>query len=228
MSSTRMRSGARPPSGDGSVADPSGWTPAEIARALDVGGDRYEHLARTLLPMTATAAGQELYPFGAHYDRNAADLRHDVTQDVMVKLFANGGRVLRAWEPQLGLSLRGFIKRVVRFHVLQLFRTERSNPWRNDPAEPEQLDGLDPRPPELLHQLWLWQVRDQLLERETERGRKLYQALFVEQRAAEDIARDHDMTRDAVYQWRARFKRRAAKTLGNIQRTEGEGAPHHD
>lgn len=191
----------------------SSITPEEIVAALAEGGRRLRVLARVLLSLTVTLAGRELHPFGSRYDRQPGELRNDVAQDVMVKVFADGGRVLRAWQPQLGLSLRGFIKRVVRYHVLALFRTERGNPWRNAPAEPEAIDGLDSSPPGLLHQLWLWQVRDLLLEDEPLRGRELYRALFVEHRSADETAGALGMTRDAVYQWKARFKQRAAKIL---------------
>ncbi|MCH9686971.1 MAG: helix-turn-helix domain-containing protein [Deltaproteobacteria bacterium] len=190
------------------------WSPASVAAALDRGGPPLESLARSLLPPTVEMAGRELYPWCARYSRQPTDLRNDVAQDVMLKLFADKGELLRVWEPEYGLSLRGFIKRVVRFHVLQLFRSARSNPWRNEPTTPEDLETHAAPMPSLLHQLWLWQVRDQLLEQESPHGRRLYFALFVEQRSADEIAREHGMTRDAVYQWRARFKRRAAQALG--------------
>ena len=163
--------------------------------------------------MVVELAGRELYPWASRYARQATELRNDITQDVMLKLFADGGRVLRCWDPAQGLSLRGFLKRVVRFHVLQLFRADRGNPWRNALQTPQQLDAVEHREPELLQQLWIWQVRDQLLEHESARGQRLYHALFVEQRSAEDVATQLGMSRDAVYQWSARFKRRAARTL---------------
>lgn len=163
--------------------------------------------------MVVELAGRELYPWASRYARQPNELRNDITQDVMLKLFADGGRVLRCWDPAQGLSLRGFIKRVVRFHVLQLFRTERGNPWRNTLKTPQQLDTADEAGPELLQQLWIWQVRDWVLEHESARGRRLYRALFVEQRPAEDVAEELGVSREAVYQWSARFKRRAARAL---------------
>ncbi|MBL4684530.1 MAG: sigma-70 family RNA polymerase sigma factor [Nannocystaceae bacterium] len=200
------------------------WTPGSIAAALEGRGGGPDGLARTLLPLTIELAGRELYPWGSFYRRQPAELRNDVAQDVLLRLFANDGRVLLTWDPQLGLSLRSFVKRVIRYHVLQLFRTERGNPWRNEPTPVERLEQLDLEGPELLHQLWLWQVRDQLLERESSRSRDLYRALFVEQQSAEEVAREHDMTCDAVYQWRARFKQRAAKVLRQHESNAKEGS----
>lgn len=187
-----------------------------VAAALDAAGPPQESLARTLLPLTVALAGRELNPWCSQYGWQPTQLRKDLAQDVMLKLFSNGGRVLRAWDPKLGLSLPGFVKRVVRYHVLQMFRSSRSNPWRNAPASTEQLDALGEDMPDLLHMLSLWQVRDQLLEQESAHGRRLYHALFVEQRSTDDVARDHQMTRNAVYQWRARFKHRAAKALERL------------
>lgn len=196
------------------------WSPDRIVAVLGEGGEACNTLARTLLPEVVELANHELRPWSSHYRRSPAAIRDDVVQDVMLKLFGEQGRVLRAWNPTLGLSLRGFLRRVVRFHVLQLFRSGARNPWRDEP--------IGERPPEadaataarLLHQLWVWQVRDALLAAETPTGRQLYLALFVDQEDATEVGHRHGMSRDAVYQWRARFKRRAAKAL--CDRDEGE------
>lgn len=205
--------------------DPPAWTSARVADALDKGGDRCESLARALLPVILRLVAVELRPWGSRYQRHPSELQRDVAQDVMLRLFTDRGRVLRAWQPDRGLSLRGFLKRVVRYHVLTLFRTERANPWRNESTDPEQLDQLDGQQSGLFHQLWLWRVRTRLLEDESPRGRALYVALFVEQHSADEIAEGYGMTRDAVYQWRARFKRRAARLLGDGALRPHEGSP---
>ncbi len=193
------------------------WTPELIGAAIDAGGSMHDRLARTLLPVTNQIAMQELAPWGSQYDRRPAELRDDVAQDVMLKLLSDRGHVLRQWKPHLGLALRGFIRYVVRFHVLQLFRTARRNPWRSEPTSPEALDQLARQQPDLLHVVCVWQTRDLLLAQESARGRLLYRGLIVEHRLAEDLARELDMTRDAIYQWRARFKRRTAKILDTLE-----------
>lgn len=143
-------------------------------------------------------------------------------QDVMLKLFAERGRVLRAWDPDRGLTLRGFLRRVVRFHVLQLFRSSVRNPWRDRLTESHsEVAGEDSDA--ILHQLWLWEVRDLLLADESEHGRALYVGLFVEHRSAEDVGEQNNMSRDAVYQWRSRFKRRAARLLADEKRSTPRG-----
>ncbi len=193
------------------------WTPTRIVDALDSGGSDCNALARSLLPCIVSVTARELLPWSAHYRRSAGSLRDDVVQDVMLKLFGARGRVLRAWRPDLGLSLRGFLKRVVRFHVLQLFRSAGRNPWRDTSIDDRKPEPATYDASALLHQLWLWEVRDALLAEESPLGQKLYVALFVEQRSADDVGRIHDMSRDAVYQWRARFKRRASRTLASFR-----------
>lgn len=194
-----------------------GWTPSTVARAFSGGRTRADSLARSLLVALPPIVARELLPWSGHYRRSAAALAEDIVQDVMLKLFAERGRVLQAWDPHRGLSLRGFVRRVVRFHVLQLFRSSVRNPWRDGPAEVDLEDpGVDPDA--LLHQLWLWEVRDLLLGEEDERGRALYLGLFVEHRSADDVGEQHEMTRDAVYQWRSRFKRRAKRLLAENPR----------
>lgn len=197
-----------------------GWTPSAVARAFSSGRSCADSLARSLLVVLPPIVARELIPWSGHYRRSAAALAEDIVQDVMLKLFAERGRVLQAWDPGRGLSLRGFVRRVVRFHVLQLFRSSVRNPWRDGPADVEVEDpGVDPDA--LLHQLWLWEVRDLLLDEEDPRGRALYVGLFVENRPAEDVGAQHDMTRDAVYQWRSRFKRRAKRLLAEHARPKG-------
>lgn len=199
-----------------------GWTPGSLDEVFsDGGGSGLDGLARALLGVLPSLAARELLPWSGYYRRSPAALCEDVVQDVMLKLFAERGRVLRAWNPERGLSLRGFLRRVVRYHVLQMFRSSVKNPWRDLPVE-GHADATGDDSDALLHQLWLWEVRDLLLADENERGRALYVGLFVEHCSAEELGERHEMSRDAVYQWRARFKRRASRLLSDTpsQRTQ--------
>ncbi|MBV1861631.1 MAG: sigma-70 family RNA polymerase sigma factor [Nannocystaceae bacterium] len=202
---------------------PRSWTPASVGRAFAGGSPRADALARALLVLLPPLAARELIPWSGHYRRSPASLGEDIVQDVMLKLFAEGGRVLRAWDPERGLSLRGFLRRVVRFHVLQLFRSSAKNPWRDRLTE-SHLEVADEDSDAILHQLWLWEVRDLLLAEESDHGRALYIGLFVEHRSAEDVGEQHNMSRDAVYQWRSRFKRRASRLLSAGQQGVSRGA----
>lgn len=190
------------------------WTRPRVVQVFADGPVRADALARALLVVLPAIVSRELLPWSGHYRRSGSSLAEDVVQDVMLKLFAERGRVLRAWDPARGLDLRGFLRRVVRFHVLQLFRSSVKNPWRDGPAE-EEFEDPEAEPNALLHQLWLWEVRDLLLAQEDERGRALYVGLFVEHQSAEDLGEKLEMSRDAVYQWRSRFKRRAARLLSS-------------
>lgn len=199
------------------------WTPASVTRAFTTERPRADALARALLVLLPPIAARELIPWSGHYRRSPASLCEDVAQDVMLKLFAERGRVLRAWDPERGLALRGFLRRVVRFHVLQLFRSSVKNPWRDRLTE-SHLEVVGEDSDAVLHQLWLWEVRDMLLAEENAHGRALYMGLFVEHRSAEDVGEQHNMTRDAVYQWRSRFKRRAGRLLSEKQQKLRRGA----
>lgn len=198
------------------------WTAASVSGAFVGARPRADALARALLVLLPPLAARELVPWSGHYRRSPASLCEDVVQDVMLKLFAERGRVLRAWDPDRGLTLRGFLRRVVRFHVLQLFRSSVKNPWRDRLTE-SQLEVAGEESDAILHQLWLWEIRDLLLAEESDHGRALYMGLFVEHRSAEDVGEQHNMTRDAVYQWRSRFKRRAGRLLAEERRSEPRG-----
>lgn len=142
----------------------------------------------------------------------------------MVKLLEKNGRVLRNWNPDRGLGLPGYLRRVVFFYVLRLFKSKH-NPWKDsadfDSGAIRNVSTTE-ETSKLMDQLWIWECRDMLLRQESPVSRSLYRALLVEQRSGEEVARMHDMTRDAVYQWRARFKRRAERLVRGEGLDKGE------
>lgn len=107
-----------------------------IGADLDTEFGRTEYLVRELLPLVLAAVTDELRPWNARFQRYAEDLRKNMAQDVMLKLFSDDGRVLLSWSPECGLDLTTFIRRVVRIQVLQMFRSSRRNP-----RIPVALDG---------------------------------------------------------------------------------------
>lgn len=132
----------------------------------------------------------------------------DLTQEVFAVLFAEGGRILRNWDPSKGLSLRNYVGLVAERRLVSLLRTDKRNPWRESPASSGTIDAkLTPGEGverEVLARQFLETVLDRLRLRLSERGLHMFHALFVEDRNPGEVADSLGISRDAVHQWRSR------------------------
>jgi DNA-directed RNA polymerase specialized sigma24 family protein len=151
--------------------------------------------------------------------RNLKEEVRDLTQDVLASLFENGGRLLRAWDPERGLSLANFVGLVARRQALSLLRTRRRSPWAEDPVGdlgPLLPDGDGPEA-----QVASREVLEKLLaglEAElSPLGLELFELLVVQQLEVDEVIARTRMSRDAVYAWRSRLGkliRQRAAALG--------------
>lgn len=116
----------------------------------------------------------------------------DMTQDVFGALFADGGRVLRAWDPARGLSLANFVGLVADRQVASMMRSGRKNPWRGTPEELDELEAGSDVTPAPESQIQSRHVLALLLERMkaslSTRGLELFQRLYVEDQPIEEVA----------------------------------------
>jgi RNA polymerase sigma-70 factor (ECF subfamily) len=170
--------------------------------------------------------------------RNAGALRSgdaeqevdDLTQEVLVTLFAEDARVLRSWDRGRGLSLRNFVGLVCARRIHQILRAGKQG------ASPEELtrdgdfettdlgtedDKLDVA---LASRQLFSRILDQLRIEVSARGMDLFHALLIEERSIESVRAEFEMSADAVYAWRSRLLRRA-RTLA---RELDGGAPQSD
>lgn len=150
----------------------------------------------------------------------------DVGQDVFLALFRDGGRVLRSWEPERGLSLDNFVGLVARRRALSFLRSGRSGARAEEPAEDTELERIAPadepeRGPE--HQAVSRDQLRRLLRRLEEDlsplGWHLFRQLLVEERPLDEVQRSTSLSRDALYAWRSRLRRRARNLLDEIGQT---------
>ncbi len=58
---------------------------------------------------------------------------------------------------------------------------------------------------------------ERLREQVSPRGMHLFQVLIIEEQSAEDVCRDFEMTREAVYAWRSRLLATARKLMVELQ-----------
>ncbi len=164
-------------------------------------------LAERLLPVVQKRVAWVL-------SRRGAGRREDVldyAQDAMVRLFERDGRILKTWDPAKGASLETFTGLVAEREVLSALRSGRRSAWREDPTIDVDLDRKF-EGPDLEQRLGDRDVLERLLDHlEVElspRARGLFQALYMEEQAPDDVAERFGMSLNALYSWRSRFKAR--------------------
>lgn len=125
-------------------------------------------------------------------------------------LFDKECAVLRSWDPQGGLSLDNFVGLVAHRHALSVLRSKRRNPYSE-----EAVDDLDQRASQssrpdgiVVAQRTLAQLVARLEQELSPKGLHLFQRIFMDEADVADICEELDMTRDAVYAWRSRLRKR--------------------
>jgi RNA polymerase sigma-70 factor (ECF subfamily) len=203
-------------------------TPALVERALAKDREALRSLVDVLTPVIQARVARALLRRAASASgRNIRQEVEDLTQEVFVALFAEGGRALRAWEPGRGLSLENFVGFVAERQVAAILRTTRRSPWTEDPTLMEDLD----RPAEdasaelrVLSQQMLNALLDRLREELSPLGLSLFEQLFVQQRSVAEVCEQMGMSRDAVYAWQSRLGK-LSRRLGAELSSDSQAAP---
>jgi RNA polymerase sigma-70 factor (ECF subfamily) len=160
----------------------------------------------------------------------------DLTQEIFASLFDDAGKILRAWQPERGLSLRNFVGLVATRQATSIVRSGRTNPWRDDPATPEELHPHLPAQvsPEaqVVSRDLLREVAERFEANATPLAQQMFVVLFVEQRSVEEVSAELGMAVDAVYAWRSRLSKRMRTLIAEVMsdsaaaaRKPGDEAP---
>ncbi|HYU31968.1 MAG TPA: sigma-70 family RNA polymerase sigma factor [Thermoanaerobaculia bacterium] len=196
-------------------------TREEVLGALAGDEPALTRLVRRLTPViqSRVARGLLLWRTGPAAGRNIRQEVEDLTQEIFLVLFADGGKVLRSWQPERGLSLVNFVGLVAERQTASVLRSGKRSPWKEDPTLSEDLDQASPEsgPEEIAAS------REQirlLLQRLTEElsplGRHLFDLLFLRELPCEEVTRQTGMSADAVYAWRSRLRRLANRLLDEM------------
>lgn len=146
----------------------------------------------------------------------------DLAQEVFVSLFESEGRALRAWRPDGGLSLEGFVGLVAERQVISILRSGRRSPWTDEPVDAEAMDGLaEPGvgpEREIASREQLRNLLDRVRETLSPRGMELFERLIVLEEPVERVCADTKMSRDAVYAWRSRLSRTVKQLAADLEK----------
>jgi DNA-directed RNA polymerase specialized sigma24 family protein len=195
--------------------------------ALEGNPQAMRTLVDRLTPVVQTRVARGLLHRGR--GPGGRDLRQEVedfTQEVFLALFRDGGRALRAWDPERGLSLENFVGLLAQHQVASILRTGRTSGWIDLATEADVLEraaATGPGPDQQVATREMCQsLLSRLAERLSPRGLDLFWRLVVREEPVDAVCADTGMTADAVYTWRSRVSR-LARSLAT-EPIDGEAA----
>jgi RNA polymerase sigma factor (sigma-70 family) len=155
--------------------------------------------------------------------RDRRQEQRDMVQAVFLSLFESNGKALRAWRPERGMSLNGFVSLLAHNQAISILRNGRTSPWPDEPTDPDTMDsspGGDQLPEQLASsreqlQLLLDTIREQLSPAALE----IFQRLVVNQEPIDQLSVALSMTPAALYQWRSRLVRQLQEAWARIEGT---------
>jgi RNA polymerase sigma-70 factor (ECF subfamily) len=189
-----------------------------VTLALRGGPRDVERLIRELLPVIHARAARMLMGAAGGAHRNLREEVEDAAQEVLALLFADDGRVLRAWSPDKGLSLRNFVGLVAQRKVGAILAARKRNPWWEAPMEADAIARALPSDGAIEETLAAKEVLEvavrKVAETQTERGRHLLQRIVVDGADMEALRAETGMADAALYQWKSRL----SKAVGDAVR----------
>ncbi len=200
--------------------------PMLLARMLEGDDGAEAALVAELTPVVRRRVMQVLARDKGRWGRDLSPEADDLTQDVLLALFARDACALRAWVPERGLPLERFVGLLARRHALSIVRSRRRNPFSAQPTDPSDFDQQPPASERRdAHRVSeTRQALERLLVALTQSlcptGLELLQRLFVQEQSVRDISDHTGLSADCVYQWRCRIRQRAR----HLQQSEPDGA----
>lgn len=148
----------------------------------------------------------------------------DLAQDVFLALFADDGRVLRAWDPARGLSLASWCGLVAERETASILRSGRRSPWTEAATELDELEealgGVQDIEVQVSSREQLGRLVDRLREALSPRGLELFHRLIVEEETVESVCLSTGMSSDAVYAWKSRIAKVVRKLAADLAASE--------
>jgi DNA-directed RNA polymerase specialized sigma24 family protein len=199
---------------EGVVAEASVTTDKErdlLERALTGSSADMSALVLYIQPVIHARVARALVTSGGGARRNLREEVEDMAQEVYTVLFERDAKVLRAWSPARGLSLRNFIGMVARRKANAVMSVRKRNPWYEEPMEGDAVERAIPHTEdaeaELVARQFIGAALKRTAETQSERGQRLLQWMLVEGKSNEEIRGLTAMSDNAIYQWRSRLTR---------------------
>ena len=201
------------------VSSLSSLSPRLVVRMLD--GDRLQRrrLAKLLLAHLDVAVFHVLRDHPHAWSR-----KDDLVADVMIYLYRNDAKILRAWDPDRA-ALKGYISmiatRFVRRHLAKQpivvpLDDERPSSSRASAPAPAPASAPASAEVEIEYRSALARLHDHLRTHGSAKDQARFRAMFVQGRSPAEVAADEGATVDAIHTWASRLKRRLLRALPEV------------
>jgi RNA polymerase sigma factor (sigma-70 family) len=200
-----------------------------IRRALSGDRSQLRFIVNALTPVIQARVAKVLLRAGA-LDRRGSVRQEveDLSQEIFCRLFAEDGRVLRAWDPEKGLSVVGYAGLIAERECISIVRSRRRNPYTERPTEALALEAAQPvrdgAESDVLTREMARALCTKLQDTLSPLGFKVFELLFCDEQTPESVCATLDMTPDAVYAWRSRIRKTARQLADELMR-EGTVSP---
>lgn len=199
-----------------------------LSQALDGNVDAVRGLVRNLTPVVQCRVARALVR--RHSQARGRNLRQeleDLTQEVLVALFSNDARALRAWNQEAGLGLRSFVGLIAEREVASILRSGRRSPWTEDPTASGSLEAVGPtdRDPEgsAASRQFAQVMLDRLRAELSPLGIRVFELLWRDQKSVEEACDELKMSAEALYAWRSRIRKTARSIADELGERRGTG-----
>lgn len=193
-----------------------------IAQALAGDSAAIKTLVDGLTPIIQARVARRLLGAGANRDVRQDVL--DLTQEIFLHLLEDGGRVLKGWDPERGMSLENYVGLIAERRTVSHLRSGRSNPWREsgnlDDVEEPRADAASVSG-DVMSQDMLRTLLDRMREALSPLGWRLFELLYIAEKTIDEVQQETAMSADAVYAWRSRLRKLARKCQQELLEDHG-------
>lgn len=196
----------------------------QVRRALEGERAAIDALVRELSPVVQARVASALWRRG----RASRQELEDITQEVLMEVFAGEARILASWDPERGLSLANFVGLVAKRAVSSRLRSRRRSPFTHEPTDPSDMDvapdsARAAQAPEgsVAARELLGLVLDRLHAELSPKALEMFYRLYVWQEEPEVVARETGSKLEAIYQWRSRLKKEVSQVETKLSSQRG-------
>jgi RNA polymerase sigma-70 factor (ECF subfamily) len=159
----------------------------------------------------------------------ARDLRQellDLSQEAFAFLFGDGAKALRSWKSDGGMSFLNYVGLISERRIISVLRHDQG-PVEHESLGEDSLDPQDPAPgpePAALSRERLAILLDRVRLAVSPLGLHMFELIYVQELAPEDVASQCQLSIDAVYAWRSRLRKlvgRLAEEMAAADDTPG-------
>lgn len=201
-----------------------------IRSAIDGDSRSMRQLVHELTPVIRVAVTSVLSR--APGRRQAHQEIEDVTQTVLLSLFADRGRALRDWDPTRGRDLLSFVAMLAQRETASVLRSRRRSPWTEHPTQLEELDRnavsrMGPES-EAISRDMLSALAVAMREHLSPRGAEVFDLMFLQGMSPEDVCDVTGLKLDAVYTWKSRIAKKLRELFAALTRAPSTIPPPFD